>query len=554
MVEGFDFDLNSLQDLAQARECLVRLLNLVEEMAAENRALRAELQQLRDENNRLKGEQGQPSVKPDRKSSPVTPADHSSERERHKPKARQKGSKVDQIRIDREEVLTVDPTRLPPDAEFKGHEPVVVQDLRFQTDHVRFWKEKFYSATTRTTYLAELPAGYVGEFGPGVRALALVFYFGCQMTEPKIVTLFRNVGVSISAGQVSNLLIKDQDQFHLEKEAVYAAGLRSGPWQHLDDTATRVAGQNHHCHIVDNPLHTTFLTTPAKDRLTIIDVLCHGQPRRFRLNAEALGYLETAGVSGVTRRKVAALLSEQDREDAAMYQWLDERLPGLGAQTRKWVLDAAAVAAYHAQTEWPVVRLLVCDGALQFTWVTEDLALCWVHEGRHYKKLTPVVSQHRQMLDDFLKDFWRFYDDLLAYRAQPTPAERTRLEAAFDTLFTTVTGYQALDQRMAMTRAKKTSLLMVLEHPEIPLHNNPAELGARQRVRKRDISFGPRTAEGTQAWDTFMSLAATTRKLGVNFYHYLHDRITGANQLPNLANLIEERAKTLNLGASWNTS
>ena len=51
-----------------------------------------------------------------------------------------------------------------------------------------------------------------------------------------------------------------------------------------------------------------------------------------------------------------------------------------------------------------------------------------------------------------------------------------------------------------------------------------------------------------------MSLAATTRKLGVNFYHYVHDRITGANQLPNLADLIEERAKTLNLGASWNTS
>jgi hypothetical protein len=329
MVEGFDFDLNGLQDLDQARECLIRLLNLVEEMAAENRTLRAELQHLRDENNRLKGEQGQPSIKPGRKPSSGNSADHSSERERRQPQAHKKGSKVDQITIDREEVLTVDRASLPPDAEFKGHEPVVVQDLRFQTDHVRFWKEKFYSATTRTTYLAKLPAGYEGEFGPGVRALALVFYFGCQMTEPKIGELFRHVGVTISAGQVSNLLIKGQTPFHTEKEAVYAAGLRSGPWQHLDDTATRVDGQNHHCHIVDNPLHTTFLTTPAKDRLTIIDVLCHGQPRRFRLNAEALGYLDRAGVSAVTRRKVAALLSEQDREEAAMRRWLDEHLPGL---------------------------------------------------------------------------------------------------------------------------------------------------------------------------------------------------------------------------------
>jgi hypothetical protein len=92
---------------------------------------------------------------------------------------------------------------------------------------------------------------------------------------------------------------------------------------------------------------------------------------------------------------------------------------------------------------------------------------------------------------------------------------------------------------------------MVLKYPEIPLHNNPAELGARQRVRKRDVSFGPRTQEGGKAWDTFMSLAATARKLGISFYQYIHDRISQANQMPSLANMIEIRASELGLGASW---
>jgi len=73
---------------------------------------------------------------------------------------------------------------------------------------------------------------------------------------------------------------------------------------------------------------------------------------------------------------------------------------------------------------------------------------------------------------------------------------------------------QELDRRLALTRDKKPELLRVLEHPELPLHNNPAELGARQRVRKRDVSFGPRSPAGAAAWDTFMTLAATTRKLG----------------------------------------
>ena len=95
------------------------------------------------------------------------------------------------------------------------------------------------------------------------------------------------------------------------------------------------------------------------------------------------------------------------------------------------------------------------------------------------------------------------------------------------------------------------SLLYLCVNPEIPLHNNSAELDARQRVRKRKISFGLRVADGAKAWDTFMSLAATTRKLGVNFYHYIQDRISGANQIPQLSTIIEERAKELNLGASW---
>lgn len=542
-----NLDLSSITDQG-TRELVVRLLNLIETLAADLRAAQGEIQRLRDENNRLKGEQGQPKLKPNK---PLESTDHSSEKERRKPKGWSKGRKLNSIAIDREQLLEVDRDSLPPDAQFKGYEEVVVQDVVVHTDNVLFRKEKFYSPGQRKTYLADLPAGYQGEFGPGIRALAIIFAFACQMTEPKILEWFRQIGVQISAGQISNLLIKDQRQFHTEKDAMYEAGLSSSPWQHLDDTATRVNGQNQHCQVLDNPLHTTYLTTPGKDRLSVIDVLRNGQPRVFRLNAQALGYLATAGVSVVTRQRLLHLPQDQDLDQATLYRLLEEHLPDLGVQTRKWILDAAAVAAYHAQREWPVVRLLVCDGAPQFTWVSEELALCWVHEGRHYKKLFPYVPQHLQLLEDFLEHFWDFYRELLAYRQQPTLEERRRLEAEFDTLFATKTGYWALDERIALTWAKKASLLMVLEHPEIPLHNNSAELAVRQRVRKRKISFGPRVAEGIRAWDTFMSLAGTTRKLGVNFYCYIQDRISGGNQIPQLASIIEERAKDLNLGASW---
>src|SRR5213593_2807588 len=210
---------------------------------------------------------------------------------------------------------------------------------------------KFYSPSQHTTYAASLPLGYRGQFGPGLKSLTLVFYYGAQMSEPKVAELLRSVGVRISDGQVSNLLIKDQAAFHTEKDAVYQAGLASSPWQHLDDTSTRVNGQNGYCHIVCNPLYTAYFTTTAKDRLTVIDVLTNHRPRRFVVNAEALGYVEAGGLSAVRRRQVAQLPSETILEDATMQALLEAHLPGLGPQQRRWILDATAVAAYHADLE-----------------------------------------------------------------------------------------------------------------------------------------------------------------------------------------------------------
>lgn len=98
-------------------EPVVRLLNLIEKLSANLRDAQADIQRLRDENNRLKGEQGKPTINPNVAN---PPADHSSEKERHKPRQRLKGSKNANIPIDREQVVKVDQANLPADAEFKG--------------------------------------------------------------------------------------------------------------------------------------------------------------------------------------------------------------------------------------------------------------------------------------------------------------------------------------------------------------------------------------------------------------------------------------------------
>jgi len=541
-------ELNAIQN-ENARELIRQLLNLVEKLSADLRDAQIENQRLRDEVNRLKGEQGKPKTKGNTPKTP--PNNHSSENERKKSRPRHKKSKKAEIQIDREQVVEVDPSVLPKDAKFKGYEDVVVQDILLQTNNILFHKQKYYSASTRKTYLAEMPRGYEGQFGPGIKALTLVFYYGIGTSEPKILEFFENVGIHISAGEISNLLIKKQESFHAEKDAVFEAGLQSSPWQQTDDTLTRVDGQNQHCHVVCNPVYTSYHTRASKDRLSILDVLCNGRKRLFRLNEEAIGYLNNIPWSKAAWRTIQSWKSDQDWEEMAFLGRLEEGLPGLSKQQRKTLIDAAAVAAYHAQKDYPVVQALVCDDAPQFNWLGKEMMLCWVHDGRHYKKLMPVIPLHRDLLNDFLKLFWDYYHQLLTYCQNPSVKERLRLEIAFDELFSNCTGYDALDQRIAKTKAKKDSLLLALQYPELPLHNNASELGVRQRVRKRDVSFGPRTEDGVKAWDTFATLAETAKKLGVSFYHYLNDRISGTNQIQPLADLVSLRAVELNLGWSF---
>ena len=433
-----------------------------------------------------------------------------------------------------------------------GYEDVIVQDIAFRTENIRFRKEKYYSPSQKRTYLAALPTGYSGQFGPGVRAWVLTLYYADGMSEPKILDFLQTVGMSMSAGQLSDMLIKDQGRFHAESAAVVKAGLASSPWQHLDSTGTRVNGKNEQCHILCNPLYTAYCTLPAKDRLSLLRVLQGGADPVFELNALALALPPQLGVSEKWCRTLPTLLShDQTYTEKQLDDVLDAHLPKYGANLRKSVKEALAIATYRSQTAYPVVELLLCDDAPQFNGLTVQLALCWVHEYRHYRKLTPRFLAHCHLLEQFAKDFWKLYRDLLAYRDHPSEAEADALRAAFDRLFGQTSGYCQLDERKVLTLAKKESLLMVLSHPEILLHNNPAELGARQRVRKRDVSLQARTSEGIGAWDTFQTLVGTATKLGVNVYQYFHDRIAQTNTLPSFAQLIEEQAKNGALSASW---
>ena len=106
------------------------------------------------------------------------------------------------------------------------------------------------------------------------------------------------------------------------------------------------------------------------------------------------------------------------------------------------------------------------------------------------------------------------------------------------------TGYETLDKRIAMTKKKKEELLLVLDYPNVPLHNNLAEIAVREGVIKRKISYGTRSDPGRLAWENMLSIMDTCRKLGVSFYRYILNIFSDSYSMTRLSDLILATGKS----------
>lgn len=537
-------DIDSIVD-KKAVTIIKALVNLVEILAEANASIREENQTLRDEINRLKGEQGKPDIRGQSKGDNTTGnSNHSSEGDRKKGgKGKNKGKNKKDIKIDRHVKIPLDKTQLPNDLKFKGFETRIIQDIKIITDNVEFKLEVYYSPSLKKTFIAPMPDEYKGsEFGPGVKALVITLYRDAGMTEIAIERFLKTCGLQISHGKIASMLTEDNDIFHQEKEDIVDAGSKAGLYQQMDDTGSRVNGKNHYTHVLCNDFFTAYFTRRKKDRLTLLELLCRDQ-LKFMFNQEAYELMAEFGLAKKWLDQINPMLHIQPLTREAIDSLLETLFPNpkKHSTNRRIILESAALA-YYQHSEY-FIHYLMTDDAPQFNKLALHHALCWIHEGRHYKKLNPFSDMNQKILDAFLEQFWDFYHALLTYKAYPSQSMAQQMSIQFDTLFATTTGYDILDQRIAKTRAKKQALLLVLDHPFLPLHNNGSELGARFQARMRDINFQTVSINGTKSKDTFATIVLTARKLKVNIYQYIYDRVAKKFEMPSLAELILLKAQ-----------
>ena len=540
----------SEEELSERTECAIHnLLNVVEALSADKKSLADEVDRLRKQLDQKKKAKNTSSGNSDdqdaRGDDDSGNSDHSSEKRRKsgkKPKAIDRRSFKDLTIHDTVE-CPVDPDTLPPDAVRLQDEIVVVQDIEIKPKNTQFQRHVFYSASQQKYYRGSLPADCDhGDFSASLRALIVALKYCGNMSEPKIGEFLENFDVQVSAGSLSNILTKSAKLFEQEYDDLLIAGLSSTPYQQTDDTSARVKGEFWNTHILCNPFYTFYSTRPGKDRLTVLKVLQNTETLQFRFGEATCQLLQDEFSLPRKWSEEIAALGEVEVSETTLKLLLEGWFGQRNQQLRTAIEHAAAIVFYRQQSSIPIVQTLVCDDAGQFKLLTDKLSLCWIHAGRHYEKLSPIVDRHAKSLDDFLNHYWAYYASLQDYRAGPTKelAEKLRLE--FDELFSTQTKYAALDDRIAKTAAKKDELLTVLSLPEVPLHNNASELGARVSARRRDVSLHSRSERGVRAMDIFTTLVQTSKKLGISAFAYLRDRLSGSLEMPSLAQSILHHA------------
>ena len=208
-----------------------------------------------------------------------------------------------------------------------------------------------------------------------------------------------------------------------------------------------------------------------------------------------------------------------------------------GEESRRIVTEAALRGGLTRKVHSHLA--VISDGAMPF--VVGVHGLCWVHAERLVHKLVPVDAAQRAEQARVRGDVWALFADLKAYKLTPTPAEAVRLEARFDAVFGQTTGFPLLTQQLARLHARKDELLLVLRRPEVPLLTNMSETDLRDRVKKRKVSGGTRSALGRTCRDTFASLLKTCRKLEVSFWRFLLERLGQVGPVRPLPELIKVR-------------
>ena len=395
------------------------------------------IEALQEEIKRLKGLKGKPKVKPSKLDPEPSPPENPSQGKRP---GSAKRSKTEELQI--HVTVPVRPVNVPEGSTCKGYQSFTVQDIRLETHNTLYQLERWQ--TPDGTYVhGKVPEGVHGHFGPTLVSFILYQHYHALVTQPLLWEQLREIGVDISLGQLSNILIEGKDRFHAEKDEILRVGLRVSRHLHVDDTGARHRGKNCICTHIGNQMFTWFQTTPSKSRINFLELLRGGESD-YLVSEDALSYMKAEklakGPLAIITAHQGQRFENQSQWEAALSAWGISRVHHVRIATEGVLLGSVLSHGIH-----PGV-VIVSDDAGQFNVLRH--ALCWIHAERTIAKLVGLDENQAKALEEVRSEIWDFYEELKIYKRYPSDLKKARLLRRFDAIFTQKTCFSLLNHAL----------------------------------------------------------------------------------------------------------
>lgn len=501
------------------------LLELLEQHIATVTLQKEQIQELKDEIARLKKQKPKPKISPG----------NLSKKGNKKNSGKRPGSakKKKTANLEIHKTKRIKPESIPPGSKFNGYKPYTVQGLKISVHNTRYLLEQWITPDGKIIS-GKPPSDIDGHFDNTLRTFILHQYHHCHVTQPLLLEQLREWGVDISSGQLNNILTENKKSFHEEKDAILSAGLKSSSYVNCDDTGARHNGRNGCCTHIGNDFFAWFESTESKSRINFLSLLRAGASD-YVLNEDAFEYMEQ---KRLPKLPFALLLNHPVKDFMDAEQW-EQHLKELGIVKPRHIQTATEGALFGCVlSQLPGSLVIVSDDAGQFNILNH--ALCRIHAERTLAEIIAPGDKKRQILEEVRRQIRQFYNELKGYKESPSQKEQNRLAENFETIFTRKTDFETLNLALQRLHKNESELLLVLDRPEIPLHNNLSENDIREYVKRRKVSGSTRNEAGRRCRDTFTSIKKTCRKLGISFWQYIEDRLSGKNTIPPLPRLVEQ--------------
>jgi len=443
-----------------------------------------------------------------------------------KPRKRKKKLTIHKTKI-------IKPDNLPEGSRLLGYENYTVQDLMIQPYNTCYRLARYLTPDGKrlTGVLPEALQGH--HFGITLRSYILYQHNHQRVTQPLILQQLTEWGIDISSGQISHFLIANKAFFHTEKDELLSAGINSSSYLHVDDTGSRHDGKNGYCTHIGNESFAWFSSTRSKSRINFLELL-RGPALDYTINDAASHYLRT---QKLPQEPLDAIVQNKKQRFDDEEAW-KEHLAELKITNKRHIRIATegALLGTLDACGFPADLVIISDDAGQFNVLAH--ALCWIHANRVFQRIVPLNETHAKALNWVHAQIWEIYADLKHYKRNQQSDMKEAIKAHFDELCRTKTSFATLNQALKRLAKNKKELLLVLERPDIPLHNNLSERDIRAYVIKRKISGSTRSENGRRCRDTFTSLIKTCAKQGISFWDFLSDRLRRENLIPYLPDLL----------------